>query len=605
MLCQTCSQPYETWSTNGGSPVDMPTKGCLVNNPFFNRGPIADQRFYFPRPRETREVLRLIAGSQNCALVGPMKSGKTSLLLHLARLGGEADQGPVYRQLAAYLSFEGLGRISQEQFFQLMIRETARQSSGRVALLQPRFEAREGISFLELRDTLDQLEAAGESLVFLLDEVEMASRNPAFDLNFFSALRSVAARPGVCFVTASDCPLHEVAAAGREIGSPFADLFSLVRLRPLEPTEGWQRVRALAFEAGVDLEPEREFITGLGGGFPFHLQVVAHEAFECATDVRGRGRGNGRSSAPLSESQRLYVASRAYEQVEPVLSIMWDRLGAEQREAALAATTASSAHVQERLPWVRTPSEVDGFIALIGGRWAAIDGLVERFLRERRRDAGRATVESLNSPGADRATMYGVVRTLMRAVEARDRYARGHADLVTRLAAAVAQEMAYREEMVEGVRLAARVHDIGRVSISDVILLKPGPLDEIETEIMRTHPVVGAQILDAIDFPWAAKPAVRHHHERLDGSGYPDGLMGDEIPPAARIVAVADVVAAMVSDRPYRDALNQDDALTELQANAGVKYDGGAVEALVRLVKDGFLLHTEGQRPPEQRFSQP
>ena len=195
----------------------------------------------------------------------------------------------------------------------------------------------------------------------------------------------------------------------------------------------------------------------------------------------------------------------------------------------------------------------------------------------------------LASESPDRAVMYGVVRVLMRAVEARDRYARGHADQVARVATAIAQEMGCSEETTEGVRIASRVHDIGRVSISDMILLKPGPLTELEAEIVRTHPVVGAQILDALEFPWAVKPAVRYHHERLDGSGYPEGLMGDEIPLAARIVAVADVMAAMVSDRPHRRALPKEEALAELATNAGVVYDASAVGALERVAQRGVI----------------
>jgi len=547
-----------------------------MRNPFFNRGPIWQPQFFFSRPRETREVLRLIAGSQNCSLVGPIKSGKTSLLLHLARPGTLAGHGLAPAQYSAiYLSFEGLGRISQEQFFHLMVRETGRQTSGKIAMVWPRFEARDEISFLELRDALDQLESAGERLVFLLDEVEMAARNPAFDLDFFSALRNIAARPGVCFVTATDCRLHEIAVAGREIGSPFADLFSLVRLRPLESNDAWKWVHALAAASGVDLEPERDFITELGGGFPYHLQVVAHEAFDCK-----------RGPYPLTEDERLYVASRTYEQVEPILIIMWERLSAEQRDTAVAAVGGQAA----------TDGEIDGFTSLLDGRAVVVDGLVERFLWERLRDRGALTAAegavahaaAIDSASPDRAMMYGVVRVLMRAVEARDRYARGHADLVARLSAAVAREMGCAEETVEGVRIASRVHDIGRVSISDMILLKPGPLTELEMEIMRTHPVVGAQILDALEFPWAVKPAVRYHHERLDGSGYPEGLVGEEIPLAARIVAVADVMAAMVADRPYRGAASEEEALAELTAGAGVKYDSGAVAALARVAERGL-----------------
>jgi putative nucleotidyltransferase with HDIG domain len=562
-----------------------------MTNPFFNRGPILDPRFFFPRPRETREVLRLVAGSQNCSLVGPIKSGKTSLLLHLARPGtmaGHELASAAGGHSPIYLSFEGLGRISQEQFFHLLLRETARQACGRIAVISPRLEAGEAISFLELKEALDQLEAAGERLVFLLDEVELAARNPAFDLNFFSALRHIAARPAVCFVTATDGPLHEVEVAGREIGSPFADLFSVVRLRPVNRDDAWQWMHALAAESGVELEPEREFITDLGGGFPHHLQVVAYETFECKQGGEAglrSGETSLRSASPLSEDERRYVGSRAYEQVEPVLTIMWERLSDPEREAALAALAEP------------TSAETDGFTWLVEEQAVVLDGLVRRFLSERRRDRGSLVAGALDLPGqepgmlpraADHDMMYGVVRVLMRAIEARDRYARGHADQVARLASGVAREMGCPQEMIAAVRVASRLHDIGRVSISDMILLKPGPLTELETEIIRTHPVVGSQILDALEFPWAVKPAVRYHHERLDGSGYPEGLVGEEIPLAARILAVAEVMAAMTSDSAYKQAASAEEALAELAANAGSKYDAAAVAALHTVVQGGL-----------------
>jgi len=550
-----------------------------MSNPFFNRGPILDPRFFSPRPRETREILHLIAGSQNCSLVGPIKSGKTSLLLHLARPGNMAGHGLApARHSPVYLSLEGLGRVSQEQFFHLMIRETARQTSGKIAVIWPRLEARDAISFLELKEALDQLEVAGERLVFMLDEVELAARNPAFDLNFFSALRHIAARPAVCFVTATDCRLHEVEVAGREIGSPFADLFSVVRLRPLNTDDAWQWVHSLASESGVDLEPERDFITDLSGGFPHHLQVVAYETFECksGSDATLRSSDSSlRSTGPLTEDQRRYVSSRAYEQVEPMLTIMWERLSDPERELALAALEGLAS------------AETDGFTSLVEGQAAVLDGLVKRFLSARRRDRGTLVASALDSASADRDMMYGVVRVLMRAVEARDRYARGHADQVARLAGAIAREMGCSQETMEAVRVASRLHDVGRVSISDMILLKPGPLTELETEIIRTHPVVGAQILDALEFPWAVKPAVRYHHERLDGSGYPEGLIGDEIPLAARILAVADVMSAMISDRPYRRASTEQEAIAALTAGAGERYDAAAVAALTRVIEGG------------------
>jgi len=540
-----------------------------MGNPFFNRGPVREPRFFFARPRETREILRLLAGTQNCSLVGPVKSGKTSLLLHLARSATLAAHGLAPAQHAAvYVSFEGLGTLSPEQFFYLLVREIARQTSGKIRVVWPRFEARDAMSFLELKEVLDQLEVGGERLVFLLDEVELAASNRAFDLNFFSALRHVAARPGACFVTATERRLHELQIAGREVGSPFADLFSVVRLRPLEPDDAWKSVNDLASAAGRDMSSERDFILGLAAGSPYHLQVVAYEAFE-------RKRGD----EPLSEEERVYVQSRAYEQVEPVLSVMWDRLREGEREGALSCLASQRPRV-----------EVEGLTVVDDGGARPENALVERFLQERERDQGARVQDYLEVGGAalDRSMMYGVVRVLMRAVEARDRYARGHADRAARLASEIAAEMGISGELAEGIRVAARLHDIGRVSISDMILLKPGPLTDLETEIIRTHPLVGAQILDALEFPWEVKPAVRYHHERLDGSGYPEGLMADEIPLGARILAVADVMAAMTADRPYRDAKSEGEALAELTANAGKKYDADAVRALRRVVERGL-----------------
>ena len=540
-----------------------------MRNPFFNRGPVREPEFFFARPRETWEILRLLAGTQNCSLVGPMKSGKTSLLLHLARPATLASHGLAPAQHSAvYVSFEGLGTLSPEQFFYLLVRETARQSLGKIRVVWPRFEARDAMSFLELKEVLDQLEVGGERLIFLLDEVELAATNAAFDLNFFSALRHIAARPGVCFVTATECRLHELEVAGRAVGSPFADLFSLVRLRPLAPDNAWRSVNDLAVAAGRDLGPERDSILRLAGGSPYQLQVVAYELFE-------RKRGD----EPLTDQEWVYVQSRAYEQLEPVLSVMWDRLGEAEREAALSCLGPQPPRV-----------EVEGLTVLHDDGALPESALVERFLQERKRDRGARARDYLEVGGAalDRSMMYGVVRALVRAVEARDRYARGHADKVARLASAIAAEIGISGELAEGIRVAARLHDIGRVSISDMILLKPGPLTDLEMEIIRTHPLVGAQILDALEFPWEVKPAVRYHHERLDGSGYPDGLMADEIPLGARILAVADVMAAMTANRPYREAKSEAEALAELRENAGKKYDPEAVSALERVVERGL-----------------
>jgi len=548
-----------------------------VTNPFFNRGPIQDSRFFFGREKETREVLRLLAGVQNCSLIGPVKSGKTSLLLHLGRPAVLSAQGlPASQYAVVYISLEGLAGLQPEQFFHLLVRETARQATGKIALIWPQFEKRDAISFLDLRQVIEQIDAAGEKLVICLDEVELAAENPAFDLNFFSALRSIASHPSVCFVTATEKRLHELKVAGRQVGSPFADLFSIVRLRPLDFDAVWGSLCSLALEAGVDIAPERDLVRELGGGWPHRLQVVAYEVLESRVGVP--------HGAPLPEEARAFVRLRAYEQIEPVLTIMWERLTRGEREAALAALEGQRVAPEiEGLTVSDTPGQA-------GGRTRPTDALAEQFLRHRQRDQEAPVEAYFTSEVAlpDRLTVYSVVRALMRAVEARDRYIRGHADQVARFAVAIAREMGCADEVVEGVKVAARLHDIGRVSISDMILLKPGPLTELETQIIHTHPLVAAQILDALEFPWSVKPAIRYHHERLDGSGYPEGLMGDEIPLGARVLAVADTMAAMTADRPYRRALPSEDAVEHLTANAGVQYDAGAVDALKRVMAKGL-----------------
>lgn len=529
-----------------------------MNNPFFNRGPIHESQFFFARPREMREVTRLLAGAQNCALVGPIRSGKTSLLLRLKE--------EMASQAVVYLSLEGLLTLSPEQFFHRLASETVRQSQ-RPALSWPRLETREELSFLELQDFLEQAERAGEQIVFCLDEVELAPANPAFDVNLFSALRSLAARPGICFVTATERGLHELeVAAGRTSGSPFADLFSVVKLRPLDRQAAWREVDRLASAAGLELSPERDLLLELGGGWPYYLQVAAFEVCELK-----------RGAQPLREEERLFVRAQAYEQVEPVLTLLWERLTSQEREAALAALSG------------RPGPAVAGLTVSAEEGAQPVCGLAARFLEARARDqaAPLATLMAADPRPPDRTMVYAFVRTLMRATEARDQYSRGQGERVARLAAAMAAELGYPQELAESLTVAGRVMEIGRVSASDLILLKPGPLTEKELEIVRALPLVSSQLLEALEFPWPVRPAVRYHHERLDGSGYPERLVGDEIPLAARLLAVAEAMVAMTSDRPHRKALSVTEAWRELEQGAGVKYDREAVAAVGRLLARG------------------
>jgi putative nucleotidyltransferase with HDIG domain len=144
----------------------------------------------------------------------------------------------------------------------------------------------------------------------------------------------------------------------------------------------------------------------------------------------------------------------------------------------------------------------------------------------------------------------------------------------------IARELALEDARLDDLRTAARLHDIGKLAVPDAILNKPGPLDEDEFRIIKTHAMVGAELLSSWGLPRAAK-IVLQHHERIDGSGYPAGICGEEILIESRIVHAADAYVAMMRDRPYRKAMNQDDAFAELVRYSGTQFDADVVAALV------------------------
>jgi putative nucleotidyltransferase with HDIG domain len=189
--------------------------------------------------------------------------------------------------------------------------------------------------------------------------------------------------------------------------------------------------------------------------------------------------------------------------------------------------------------------------------------------------------------------------SLSNALEAKDAVTSEHTEEVVRLAVAVAAELDLELEAVRNVELGAVLHDIGKVRIPEAILNKPGPLTDEEWAVMRTHPEVGERILRPIQSLHAILPIVRHHHERWDGTGYPNGLAGRAIPLGARIVAVCDAFRAMTEDRPYRKALTEADARQELTDGIGSQFDGDCVEALFRaLDRRGGTAEVVALRPP-------
>jgi PAS domain S-box-containing protein/putative nucleotidyltransferase with HDIG domain len=201
----------------------------------------------------------------------------------------------------------------------------------------------------------------------------------------------------------------------------------------------------------------------------------------------------------------------------------------------------------------------------------------------------RAEAGLLASLATQQTITAGVIAALARSVEVRDPYTAGHQRRVGELAAAMALQIGLGEERAQGLRVAGMLHDVGKLNIPAEILSKPAQLTVIEFELIKSHARAGFEILAAIRFPWPVAETALQHHERLDGSGYPAGLVGDQILPEARILAVADVVEAMASHRPYRPALGLEAALAEVHTGGGSRYDADAVAACERAFAQGFV----------------
>jgi len=183
-------------------------------------------------------------------------------------------------------------------------------------------------------------------------------------------------------------------------------------------------------------------------------------------------------------------------------------------------------------------------------------------------------------------TFIDVIRTMGQIVGKKDPYTIEHQERVAGLAAELCARTGLGSGRCEGLRIAGLVHDIGKIEIPGEILSKPGKLSEIEFELIKGHAQSGYDILKEVDFPWPVAEIARQHHERLDGSGYPRGLEGEGILPEARVLAVADVVEAMTSHRPYRPSLGLRAALDEIESKRGVLYDSEVVDACMSLFEE-------------------
>lgn len=232
-----------------------------------------------------------------------------------------------------------------------------------------------------------------------------------------------------------------------------------------------------------------------------------------------------------------------------------------------------------------TPMELEAKVRPIETEGQKINISVLRDITERKRmeEQLRNALQQINT------TLEGTIEAIATMSELRDPYTAGHQQRVTGLALAIAQEMGLPEEKIQALRVAGLLHDVGKVYVPSEILSKPGKLAELERNLVRAHAEASYNIVKTIKFPWPVCRIILQHHERIDGSGYPKGLKGEEIELEARILAVADVVEAMMSHRPYRPAMGLDKALEEITTNRGILYDEQVVDACVRLFREkGF-----------------
>jgi HD-GYP domain-containing protein (c-di-GMP phosphodiesterase class II) len=190
-----------------------------------------------------------------------------------------------------------------------------------------------------------------------------------------------------------------------------------------------------------------------------------------------------------------------------------------------------------------------------------------------------------------------VVRALTSAIDAKDQYTCGHSDRVARLSVRLAREVGCSTEELNTIYLSGLLHDIGKIGIDDNVLRKPGPLTPAELEHIKTHPDLGCRILDGVKQLDQVLPVVRHHHEAWNGGGYPDGLQGEESPFLARIVAVADSIDAMSSDRPYRKGIPDEKLDQILREGAGRQWDPNIIDAVFRVREDLRRIGKDERKP--------
>jgi putative nucleotidyltransferase with HDIG domain len=245
-------------------------------------------------------------------------------------------------------------------------------------------------------------------------------------------------------------------------------------------------------------------------------------------------------------------------------------------------------HIKQSLSKVEILAENRRLVELIkikNQELVKLNKTLEKKANDRTNDLLAQTEKLKNSYKKSQLILDGIVKTLSKIVETRDPYTSGHEDQVAKIACKIAKEMKLTEEQILSIYISATLHDIGKISVPSEILTKPSVLTNLEREIIKTHCKVANDILANIEFPYPVAEIIYQHHERMDGSGYPRGLKGDDIALEARIIGVADVIDAMASYRPYRPALGVDAAIEEITKFRGVTYDPSVVDACLKIYK--------------------
>jgi putative two-component system response regulator len=245
-------------------------------------------------------------------------------------------------------------------------------------------------------------------------------------------------------------------------------------------------------------------------------------------------------------------------------------------------------HIKQSLSKVEILAENKILVELIKDKnkeLVALNKTLEKKAEEKTKDLLIQTEKLKESYKKSQLILDGIVKTLSKIIEARDPYTAGHEDQVAKIACKIAREMNLSEEQISFIHIASTLHDIGKISVPSEILTKPSVLSNLEREIIKTHCKVANDVLKNIDFPYPVAEIIYQHHERIDGSGYPRGLKGEEIAMEARIIGVADVIDAMASFRPYRPALGVEAAIDEIVKYRGITYDPAVVDACLKVYK--------------------